>query len=204
MIGQSVTVTASPDRQQQPETDHGESPRETHDVRSEVASDLRAPTCGQVTASNIEGPFFTPFSPARSNLRPPGTQGEILRVLGRVLDTNCMPIPGALLDFWQADAAGDYDLSGPKFRGHQFADNDGRYLLETIVPGRYRNGATFRPAHLHVKVRGNTFAVLTTQLYFPNDPFNATDGFIVPSLIMSVRDAPAGGKEGLFDFVLRT
>jgi len=70
------------------------------------------------------------------------------------------------------------------------------------VPGRYLNGAQYRPAHVHVKVSAPGFLPLTTQLYFPGDPYNAVDPFTVCSLIMRVADE-GGLKRASFDFVLR-
>ena len=74
--------------------------------------------------------------------------------------------------------------------------------MRTIVPGRYLNGRQYRPAHVHVKVRASGFAELTTQLYFPGDPYNDIDPFIHRSLIIGTEKARAG-MLGHFDFVLR-
>jgi protocatechuate 3,4-dioxygenase beta subunit len=116
-----------------------------------------------------------------------------------VLSTFCDPIAGALLDFWQADADGQYDNRGYRFRGHQYTDGEGRFSLETVVPGLY----TGRTRHIHVKVQGRGGRVLTTQLYFPDEPRNARDGIYSPKLLMAV--APEGGAQhGSFNFVLRT
>ncbi len=167
------------------------------------AADMLQPTCGDVTPANIEGPFFSPGSPERANIREGVTAGVLLRITGRVLTTDCVPIPNAVLDFWQADDDGEYDNLGYIFRGHQFADRDGRYELETIIPGRYLNGARFRPAHIHVKVGAEQSGLLTTQLYFSGDPFNQSDSFIVPSLIMDIRDSGMDSKAAEFDFVMR-
>jgi len=62
--------------------------------------------------------------------------------------------------------------TGYRLRGHQFTDEAGRYALETVVPGLYPG----RTRHLHVKVQAPNQPVLTTQLYFPGQPSNATDG----------------------------
>lgn len=161
-----------------------------------------APTCGDITESNIEGPFFTPDSPLRRSLREEGMKGAPLVIEGRVLDTSCRPLAGALLDFWQADADGAYDNAGFTLRGHQLTDTSGRYRLETIIPGHYLNGAQYRPAHIHVKAAAEETALLTTQLYFEGDPYNAIDPWILPSLIMSLQDSPSGEKLARFDFVL--
>ena len=71
------------------------------------------------------------------------------------------------------------------------------------MPGRYLNGARYRPAHIHVKVRAPGFPVLTTQLYFPGDPHDEGDPFIVESLIMPVRRVAADQQAATFDFTLR-
>jgi protocatechuate 3,4-dioxygenase beta subunit len=75
--------------------------------------------------------------------------GEQLLVAGYVLDQNCQPIQNAWLDFWQADANGAYDNTGYVLRGHQFTDGQGRYYLETVLPGEYPG----RPPHIHLKIQ---------------------------------------------------
>lgn len=148
-----------------------------------------------VSPSQTEGPFFTPDSPERTSLIEAGVEGTALTVTGRVLSTACRPVGGALLDFWQADDAGEYDNDGYRLRGHQFADDEGRWRLETIVPGLY----TGRTRHIHVKVQAADRPVLTTQLYFPGEPANATDGIFDPALVLNVSEDPA--RAG-FTFVL--
>jgi protocatechuate 3,4-dioxygenase beta subunit len=153
----------------------------------------------EATVPQTEGPFYTPDTPQRQSLLEPGMAGTKLVVSGYVYDTACQPIPGALLDFWQADDAGVYDNTGYRLRGHQFADDEGRFVLETIVPGLY----TGRTRHIHVKAQASNQPVLTTQLYFPDEPANASDGIFDPALVMDVEDA-AGGEVGFFTFVLST
>jgi len=161
------------------------------------AGGSRGLTCGELTASDIEGPYFLENSPERANLAG-GLTGVPLVLRGRVMDENCVPLEGALVDFWQADDAGVYDESGPTLRGHQFTDAEGNYELTTIVPGRYLNGATYRPAHLHLKVTAGG-VTLTTQLYFPGDPFNDSDAWYRDELLI---DKEVDGNEGEFDIVL--
>ena len=146
------------------------------------------------TPEQTEGPFFTPDSPERDSLLEPGLEGTQLVLAGVVLATNCTPISGALLDFWHADAAGEYDNDGYRLRGHQFASTQGRYRLETIEPGLY----TGRTRHIHVKAQAPNGPVLTTQLYFPGEPGNANDSIFDPALVMSIPEA--GARH--FDFVL--
>jgi protocatechuate 3,4-dioxygenase beta subunit len=149
------------------------------------------------TVSQTEGPFYTPRTPLRSDLVTAGVQGPALVLTGDVVDTRCRPIGGALLDFWQADAAGRYDNRGYRLRGHQFADARGRFGLRTIVPGLYPG----RTRHIHVKVQRPHGQVLTTQLYFPGEPRNRTDGIFDAALLMDVRRAGAA-RRARFRFVL--
>jgi protocatechuate 3,4-dioxygenase beta subunit len=153
----------------------------------------------EATVPQTEGPFYTPDTPERQSLLEPGMAGTKLVVSGYVYDTACQPIPGALLDFWQADDAGVYDNTGYRLRGHQFADDEGRFVLETIVPGLY----TGRTRHIHVKAQAPNQPVLTTQLYFPDEPANASDRIFDPALVMDVEDA-ADSEVGFFTFVLST
>jgi protocatechuate 3,4-dioxygenase beta subunit len=169
---------------------------------ADAATTTLAPTpaCGDdddETPAQTEGPFFTPNSPERTSLREPGIAGEQMTVSGLVLSTACRPVSGALLDFWQADDAGEYDNSGFRLRGHQFAANDGTFRLETITPGLY----TGRTRHIHVKVQAPGQPALTTQLYFPDEPSNGQDGIFDRALLMEVA-AGAGGKQATFNFVL--
>jgi len=149
------------------------------------------------TIPQTEGPYFKPNSPQRTSLVTPGTPGTRLTVSGYVFGLGCLPIARALLDFWQADVNGAYDNVGYTFRGHQFTNDQGAFSLSTIVPGLYPG----RTRHIHVKVQAPGRPVLTTQLYFPNEPRNNTDTIFDPRLLMTVRDAGTA-KEAAFDFVL--
>jgi protocatechuate 3,4-dioxygenase beta subunit len=158
------------------------------------------PACGDrddVTPAQTEGPFFKPRSPERTSLLEAGITGTKIVLDGRVRSTQCKPIQKALVDFWQADASGNYDNTGYRLRGHQLTDENGRYRLETIVPGLYPG----RTRHFHVRVQAPNRPILTTQLYFPGEPDNKRDGIFNAKLVMNLRDA-AGAKAGRFDFVL--
>ena len=156
----------------------------------------------EVTVVNTEGPFYTPDTPQRTNLRERGTVGTPLVIEGRVLTPACVPIAGAVLDFWSCDGNGVYDNEGYKLRGHQFTDEAGRFRAETVKPRDYEQFMVHRTPHVHVKVQGRETALLTTQLYFPNEPLNEQDGTIQESLIMDVEEQEDGSLLGRFDFVL--
>ncbi|MER5281006.1 carbohydrate-binding protein [Streptomyces sp. NPDC002809] len=149
------------------------------------------------THDQMEGPYFKPDSPLRTSLVTAGTPGVPLTVSGYVFGRECRPIPGVLLDFWQADTNGAYDMSGYAFRGHQFTDGSGAFTITTVVAGLYPG----RTRHIHVKAQAPGSGILTTQLYFPGEPRNNTDALYDPALLMNVRSV-GSGKEGTFDFVL--
>lgn len=149
-----------------------------------------------VTPAQTEGPFFTSNSPERTNIRADAS-GTKLLLTGTVVTTDCKPVGKALVDFWQADAAGTYDNSGFGFRGHQFTDAQGRYQLEAVVPGLYPG----RTRHVHVKVQAPGGRILTTQLYFPGEARNASDGIYRKECEVAMSDA-ADGKKATFTFVL--
>jgi protocatechuate 3,4-dioxygenase beta subunit len=152
------------------------------------------------TLAQTEGPYFTPNSPERASLLEAGLGGRRLVVAGTVLTTDCRPVRRALLDFWQADDAGQYDNQGYRLRGHQFSDAEGGWRLETVVPGLY----TGRTRHIHVKVQAPDGPVLTTQLYFPGEPANDRDGIFRPELLLAdVRDR-GDTRQASFTFVLET
>jgi protocatechuate 3,4-dioxygenase beta subunit len=149
------------------------------------------------TLPQTEGPFYTPRTPRRRSLLEPGLPGTRLTLAGYVLTTRCRPVPGALLDFWQADARGVYDNDGFRLRGHQRTDALGRYRLETVVPGLYPG----RTRHIHVKVQASARRLLTTQLYFPGEPRNRSDGIFQPELLVRWRKIGTR-RTARFDFVI--
>ena len=155
------------------------------------------PGAAPATARQTEGPYFKPDSPLRASLLEPGMAGTKIVVTGMVLSTTCQPVARALIDVWHADDRGGYDNAGYRLRGHQFTDDQGRYRLETIVPGIYPG----RTRHFHVKVQAPNRPVLTTQLYFPGEAVNTRDPIFSRDLVMQVSDG-AGGKAATFDFVL--
>ena len=155
------------------------------------------PGAAAPTVRQTEGPYFKPDSPLRASLVDPGMAGPRIVVTGVVLSTACQPIAKALIDVWHADDRGDYDTTGYRLRGHQFTDDQGRYRLESIVPGIYPG----RTRHFHIKVQAPNRPVLTTQLYFPGEAVNARDPIFSRDLVMQVSDV-AGGKTATFDFVL--
>ena len=123
--------------------------------------------------------------------------GERIVVSGRVLGSDGRPVPGTLIEIWQANAAGRYRHANdqhpapldPNFTGagRCLTDCEGRYRFVSVKPGAYpwRNHENaWRPAHVHFSVFGRAFADrLITQMYFPGDPL-----FYQDPIFNSVRD----------------
>jgi protocatechuate 3,4-dioxygenase beta subunit len=171
-----------------------------HDAFTATRELEPTPACGdpeEVTPAQTAGPFYKPRSPERKSLIEPAMRGEKIVLEGVVRSTKCKPVERALVDFWQSDAGGAYDNAGYRLRGHQFTDAAGKYRLETIVPGLYPG----RTRHFHVRVQAPDRPILTTQLYFPGEPENRSDGIFHPKLVITVRDT-AGAKSANFDFAL--
>ena len=163
------------------------------------ASVLRAPYQRLVRLPDewfekMAGPVFgrIPIQPTDSDLTRQHTGdplGERIIVSGRVLDSDGRPVSGAIVEVWQANAAGRYiDPSDehpapldPNFTGagRCLTDELGRYRFVTIKPGAYpwaNHLNAWRPAHIHFSVFGTTIGSrLVTQMYFPGDPLMAMD-----------------------------
>jgi protocatechuate 3,4-dioxygenase beta subunit len=176
---------------------------ETDTVAAESTQPTLEPTlaCGddddEPTFAQTEGPYYTPNTPERTSFLEAGMPGRELLLSGFVLNTDCTPVARALVDFWHCDNAGNYDNVGYTLRGHQFTDDQGRYELTSIVPGLYPG----RTRHIHVKVQAPNESVLTTQLYFPDEPANANDGIFHPSLLVETSEQ-GEAMNALFTFVL--
>jgi len=169
-------------------------------MRASQAANTPSPDCANsITPSQTEGPYYKANTPERSSLIEPGIAGTRVVLTGSVLTRDCRPIAGALLDFWQANDKGAYDNNGYTLRGHQFSDANGRYTLETILPGLYPG----RTRHIHVKVQAPNQPVLTTQLYFPEERQNSADS-IYDSRLLVTWQAPPNEKVALYNFVLNT
>jgi len=145
-----------------------------------------------------EGPYYTPGAPERATISDAQTVGTPLVVTGVVYDANCAPVPGAKLDFWQADGAGTYDNSGFNLRGYQVTDDQGRFTLTTVIPGIY----PARTEHIHVKITPPGGSTITSQLYFPGVPQNDSDGIFQPGMLLTVNSESASDMQASFAFVL--
>jgi protocatechuate 3,4-dioxygenase beta subunit len=158
-----------------------------------------APCTGMLTSPNMEGPYYKAGAPERANLIDAGMPGQPIRISGHVFDADCNPLPGAKVDFWQADAGGVYDNEGYTLRGYVVTDANGAYTLDTIEPGVYPG----RPPHVHVKVfAADGRELLTTQMYFAGSE-SSRDVQAAPDLLVPYLGLDAQGRQRIaFDFVV--
>lgn len=162
-----------------------------------------------LTEDNIEGPYYRENAPWKTRLGEANEPGVPLRISGVVMDASCQPIPDAIVDVWQANNKGSYDNDGQNdppnqafhMRGRMKTNAKGEYAYDTVVPGRYLNGDTYRPSHIHYKVYAPGYQTLTTQLYFAGDPYIKGDAFVRPSLVITLKGANQS-QTGEFSIVL--
>jgi protocatechuate 3,4-dioxygenase beta subunit len=166
---------------------------------------LQAPIVIAPTLSEATGPLgghehLGPSSDDLTRQQQGEPLGERIVIAGRVLDENGRPVPEALVEIWQANAAGRYRHPNdqhdapldPNFggAGRVMTDAEGRWRFVTIKPGAYpwRNHENaWRPAHIHFSLFGPSFGTrLVTQMYFPGDPLQPLD-----PIFNSVPDARA-------------
>jgi len=151
------------------------------------------------TPDQILGPFY-PVSKtpdlAGDLTQVPGrsgrAEGQVLNVMGRVLNIKGEPVHGAKLEVWQANTHGRYTHPAdtntapldPNFEGFAVLKTDavGRYKFKTIKPGAYPAGSnSIRPPHIHFRLSGHDDE-LVTQMYFEGEPLNEQDRFLQNAL----------------------
>jgi protocatechuate 3,4-dioxygenase beta subunit len=189
--------------------------------------DAAAATPLQTTPDQARGPFFPLQEPASTSdlTKLPGragrARGQVINVMGRVLNLSGEPVRDAGIEIWQANSYGRYrdprDTNAapldPNFDGSArlVSDAEGRYRFKTIKPAAYRAGpGLIRPSHIHFQVTGREDRLIT-QMYFENDPYNATDPILNSAplkqlLITKLLDPSPGfeadSKVAIFDIVV--
>lgn len=138
-----------------------------------------------ITAGSPLGPFFptgyrgeTDADLTRIGAGAERAQGQVIEVMGRVLDRHGNPIVGSRLDIWQANAFGRYDHPedpavmplDPNFQGYAsiHTGRDGSWKLTTIKPAAYDSPVGNRPPHIHMDASGMSSRQIL-QMYFPED-----------------------------------
>lgn len=164
-----------------------------------------------------EGPFYPRRLPADrdadlTSVDGRSTPGEVIEMVGRVVDVRGAPIPQATVEIWHCDPNGVYAHVGfatdPTFQGYGavIAGPDGGYRFRTVRPGLYPG----RTRHIHVKAhmpgRGvDGRAALTTQMYFPDEPGNPRDGLlrrVATAAALIAREQPGPPPRYVFDIIL--
>jgi len=171
----------------------------THDLHNEVilTSDvlgisslvglLNGSSAGAETAAALLGPFWRAASPdcalGDTIARSP-TPGPALFARGHVVDIDGNPVPGALLDVWQASPVGLYENQDPNqiehnLRGRFHADSEGKWYFRSVKPAGYpvpthgpvgdllraQHRSPYRPAHVHFMVSAPGYQTLVTQVF---------------------------------------
>jgi protocatechuate 3,4-dioxygenase beta subunit len=168
------------------------------------------------TPTQVTGPFYPLEKPLDEDAdltlvkgRKTRAEGQVVHVMGRVLNADGKPISGARIEIWQANSRGRYAHPAddnpapldPNFQGYGnlLTDAEGRYRFKTIRPAAYPAGVTMRPAHIHFDVAGKLDR-LVTQMYFPDDPLNENDVVLAAAtknrqLLLANLRAPTAGME---------
>ncbi len=183
---------------------------------------LAAREC-RVTEPDIVGPFYRFGAPFQARLAGPDEPGARLSITGTVFSADCTtPLPGALIEVWQANHTGVYDTAKPgnftdtgtfHLRGMLVTDAQGQYAIETVMPGRYpvppdlpgleKYAGLTRPAHIHFRVMESLHVPLTTQLYFKGDPFLAGDPWAGHKSTLAIDlENDGAARRGQFDIAL--
>jgi len=183
-----------------PESKSKISRRELLGASATIGIGVTAAACSEASASthpvtppHTEGPFYPIVDQADKDAdltkvegRDGEALGEVIEVEGQVLDADGKPIPGAVVDIWQANAAGRYDHErdpnpaaiDPNFQGWAImtTDENGRYKFKSVRPGAYPVSDQWtRPPHIHFKVSRRGYREITTQMYFEGEPLNDVD-----------------------------
>ncbi len=155
------------------------SPHSALVIMPETPTDATGPVFGQNLLGPLDHDLIRNFSQTGEE-----AIGPRIVVYGRVQDEDLRPVPGALVEVWQANAGGRYRHAKEGYRapldpnfggcGRCIADDDGWYEFRTVQPGPYPwpNGPNdWRPAHIHFSIFGRSFSQrLITQMYFEGDP----------------------------------
>ena len=174
-----------------------------------------------VTPQEMLGPFYPEhpladhdFDLTRIHGHRDRAHGEVIEIIGRVLRPNGTLVRNAAVEVWQANAAGKYrhpnDVNpaplDPDFQGYArlVSGGDGAFRVLTVKPGAYPAAIGIRTPHVHFEIQSQEFR-LATQMYFPDEPLNATDPLLStmtarhlnPALVMANEE---GGSPGLRRF----
>jgi len=140
----------------------------------------------QPTPACVLGPFYKRQAPGVARMRTKRDTGMPLELSGTVYGETGEKLPNALVEVWQTDHFGHYDLEGYRFRASIQPDSEGAYSAESVMPGHYPQRVC---QHVHYLVTAPGYKPLVTQLYFATDPVfegNPEKNFARDPLIVSV------------------
>lgn len=130
------------------------------------------------TTNDILGPFYRENSPIRNDLTASNQKGNVILLKGQIFKTDCVtPIKDATIEIWHCDINGEYDNDSIEFRNRAkwITNQKGEYSFKTILPGKYLNGALYRPSHIHFRITTKGYKEIISQIYFKGDPHITTD-----------------------------
>ena len=156
---------------------------------------INAPDDPRATESTVLGPFYRDDPPHFENgaIIDAGKDGDPLFIEGEVIDTTGNRLRGAIVDVWQSDSEGSYDVQHPNsttyLRGRFTCDQEGRFSLWSIVPSSYAipdDGPVgkmlaaqarhpYRPAHVHFRISSSECLPLTTHIFVKGDEYLGSD-----------------------------
>ncbi|VDB88790.1 unnamed protein product [Peniophora sp. CBMAI 1063] len=190
---------------------------------SALVDAINNPAIGGSTENSVLGPFFTEDAPdiqLGDSIASEG-KGDYMYVEGRVLNTKGEPIPGAVIETWETDDMGFYDVqyadrSQADCRGRLRTDAEGYYGYRAVVPVAYPipgdgpvgdllvmlNRHNMRPNHLHMMIEAPGYKKLTTAFYPEGDPYLASDAVfgVKRSLVVSLKDVEDDAEVRKRDF----
>jgi protocatechuate 3,4-dioxygenase beta subunit len=149
------------------------------------------------TLETHTGPWYEPGAPELKSLWQPGESGKPLYLHGLVFSTDGAPLPGALVELWHTDSAGNY----PPLRAALNTKRNGSFAIRTVLPGHHLG---YRARHIHFFVTHPDFKPLVTRIYFLGDP--NMDEALFPELAILLEQGTVEGETRLFgnvEFVLR-
>jgi catechol 1,2-dioxygenase len=158
------------------------------------------------TTNDILGPFFKANAPFQENIVPANSTATPLIIEGKVYSSCSSVLADAIVEIWNADENGDYDTTGFMYRGRYKTGADGSYTFTSIIPGKYLNGALYRPSHIHFKISAAGHKDLVSQIYFKDDTSISTDPWAnspkAKERILLVMQEPSGANMVNFDIHL--
>ena len=165
------------------------------------------------TTTDILGPFYRPGAPIRTNLRHSNSSGEPIILKGKIYkEDGKTSVPNALVEIWHCDENQVYDNTSDEYnyRGGQKANSNGEYEFKSILPVPYKadpnNDASWRPAHIHMRISVPNQQDLITQIYFKDGKYVDTDRWSSDpkalNRVLPISSNSSGESEIIFNVIM--